>query len=309
MEDILIEEYAKKSGMDASQAKAIWNSLKNEEDKEFGDIKDYLANVVDLAETAKGLPSGTREDVMQKIPFLAMGGGMGGSSDSSSKWQKLAEDVTMFREMMKTIEAPITSQESGNNKSEELVQKIESLEKKLFETEQDARFDELKGYIAAVAEKIDSVEETKREPEERLDVVDSFLGKIEDLESKKERFKRVGLLSEPEQKGPSEDEAEKILKERGYRIEKPTTITDVEGFVEKKVKEKEEEIRNKVLEDVERQEKRQMMYLDLVTAVADGALSAFAARGGNAPVASHVQEFKDGIRNAGNVINIEENDQ
>ena len=293
VEPIMLE-YAEKSGMDANRAKAIWQSLK--EDTEFGGIKDYLANVVDLSETAKRLPEGARQDIMPKIPLLAMGGMSGG--DTSSKWQKIAEETLMFREMMKTLEQPPASADNGDKKGDELVQKIESLEKKLFESEQDARFDELKGYIAAVSEKITSVEETKKGSEDRLDVVDSFLGKIEDLEGKKERFRRVGLLTEQEPTGPSEDEAEKILKERGYRIEKPQTIADVEGFVKQKVHEKEEEIRNKILEDEDRKEKRMAMYVDLGTGIMDSVLSAFS---GGGTTTTAVQGFRDAVRNAGDV--------
>lgn len=296
MEDILIEEYAKRSGMEPTRAKAIWNSLKTEEDKDFGHIKDYLANIVDLSEMAQQLPEGAKQNIMPKIPLLAMGG----SSDSGTdKWHSLAENVLTFREMMKTLEEkPTTNGEF--RKDDELVQKIESLEKKIFEGEQDVRFDELKGFIGAMSDKIGSIEDAKKEPEDKADVVDSFLGKIEDLESKKERFRKVGLLHEPEQVGTTPDEAVEILKDKGYRIEKPTTITDVEGFVEQKVKEKETEMRKQILEDEDRKEQRMGMYIDLGTSIVDGILNAVSTQeGGTSNATTAVQGFRDAVRNAG----------
>lgn len=286
--------YAKKSGMEPERAKAIWQSL--QEDNEFSNIKDYLANVVDLSETAKGLPDGARQDIMPKIPLLAMGGME--SSDSSGKWQKIAEDTLMFREMMKTLEpAPPTNDEP--KKDDEIVKKIEALEKKIFEGEQDARFDELKGYIAEISKKIETPEIPER-TSEPLDVVDSFLGNIEELEGKKERFRKVGLLSEPEQVTTSPDDAVKILQDKGYRIEKPTTIADVEGFVEQKVKEKEAEMRKQILEDEDRKEQRMGMYIDLGTSIVDGILNAVSAQeGGTGNATTAVQGFRDAVRNAG----------
>ena len=300
MEDVLIEEYAKRSGMEPARAKAIWNTLKSEDDKEFGHIKDYLANIVDLSEMAQQLPEGAKQSIMPKIPLLAMGGG---SSDSGTdKWHSLAENVLTFREMMKTLEEAPTTTTTTTDKGDELVQKIESLEKKIFEGEQDARFDELKGFIGAMSDKIGSIEETKKgEPAENADVVDSFLGKIEELESKKERFRKVGLLSEPEQTVTSSDDAVKILKDKGYRIEKPTTIADVEGFVAQKVKEKEGELRKQILEGEDRKEQRMSMYLDLGISIVDGILGAVSAKEGgtSSSATTAVQGFRDAVRNAG----------
>ena len=297
MEDILIEEYAKRSGMEPARAKAIWNSLKTEEDTDFGHIKDYLANIVDLSEMAQQLPEGAKQNIMPKIPLLAMGGGNDSGTD---KWHSLAENVLTFREMMKTLEPATPTNGNGEpQKDDEIVKKIEALEKEIFEGKQDARFDELKGYIAEISKKIETPEIPER-VSEPLDVVDSFLGNIEELEGKKERFRKVGLLSEPEQVTTTPDDAVKILQDKGYRIEKPTTIADVEGFVEQKVKEKETEMRKQILEDEDRKEQRMGMYIDLGTSIVDGILNAVSAKEGGAgsPITA-VQGFRDAVRNAG----------
>ena len=144
-----VEEYAKKRGLNEEQVKRLWDSLKSEKDEELERMKAYLANVVDLAATANEMPSPAKEEIMPKIPLLAM---PPQSTDTTGRFAKLAEDLLTFREMMRQFEK-ISSEDGSESEKEKLLNEIQKLERKIFEAEEDQRF-------SAIHEKLERLSDT-----------------------------------------------------------------------------------------------------------------------------------------------------
>ena len=284
-----VEEYAKKRGLNEEQVKRLWDSLKSEKDEELERMKAYLANVVDLAATANEMPSPAKEEIMPKIPLLAM---PPQSTDTTGRFAKLAEDLLTFREMMRQFEK-ISSEDGSESEKEKLLNEIQKLERKIFEAEEDQRFSAIHEKLERLSDTIENLKNNHHE-EEKKDVVDSFLESLEEVEQKKRRFRELGLLQDEKEKNIPLEEAEKILRERGYKVERPRSVEEMEEFFEQRLKEKEEEIEKRIQEDEERKERRMQMMLDLGSTIVDGILSAAGAGAGG----EAIQKFREAIRTA-----------
>ena len=283
-----VEEYAKKRGLNEEQVKRLWDSLKSEKDEELERMKTYLANVVDLAATANEMPSPAKEEILPKIPLLAMPT----QTDTTGRFAKLAEDLLTFREMMRQFEK-ISGEDGSESEKQKLLDEIQKLERKIFEAEQDERFSELHEKLERLADTIEDLKKNDHHEEEKKDVVDSFLESLEEVEQKKRRFRELGLLKEEENKVPL-DQAEEILRAHGYKVERPRSVEEMEQFFEQRLKEKEEEIKKRIQEEEERKERRMQMMLDLGSTIVDGILSAAGAGAGG----EAIQKFREAIRGA-----------
>jgi len=284
-----VEEYAKKRGLNEEQVKRLWDSLKSEKDEELERMKAYLANVVDLAATANEMPSPAKEEIMPKIPLLAM---PPQSTDTTGRFAKLAEDLLTFREMMRQFEK-ISGEDGSESEKEKLLNEIQKLERKIFEAEEDQRFSAIHEKLERLSDTIENLKNNHHE-EEKKDVVDSFLESLEEVEQKKRRFRELGLLQDEKEKDIPLEEAEKILRERGYKVERPRSVEEMEQFFEKRLQEKEEEIKKRIQEEEERKERRMQMMLDLGSTIVDGILSAAGAGAGG----EAIQKFREAIRTA-----------
>ena len=284
-----VEEYAKKRGLNEEQVKRLWDSLKSEKDEELERMKAYLANVVDLAATANEMPSPAKEEIMPKIPLLAM---PPQSTDTTGRFAKLAEDLLTFREMMRQFEK-ISGEDGSESEKEKLLNEIQKLERKIFEAEEDQRFSAIHEKLERLSDTIENLKNNHHE-EEKKDVVDSFLESLEEVEQKKRRFRELGLLQDEKEKNIPLEEAEKILRERGYKVERPRSVEEMEQFFEKRLQEKEEEIKKRIQEEEERKERRMQMMLDLGSTIVDGILSAAGAGAGG----EAIQKFREAIRGA-----------
>jgi len=284
-----VEEYAKKRGLNEEQVKRLWDSLKSEKDEELERMKAYLANVVDLAATANEMPSPAKEEIMPKIPLLAM---PPQSTDTTGRFAKLAEDLLTFREMMRQFEK-ISGEDGSESEKEKLLEEIQKLERKIFEAEEDQRFSAIHEKLERLSDTIENLKNNHHE-EEKKDVVDSFLESLEEVEQKKRRFRELGLLQDEKEKNIPLEEAEKILRERGYKVERPRSVEEMEQFFEKRLQEKEEEIKKRIQEEEERKERRMQMMLDLGSTIVDGILSAAGAGAGG----EAIQKFREAIRGA-----------
>jgi len=284
-----IAEYAKRKGMDEEQIKRLWSSLSKEKDEDLERMKSYLTNVVDLAATVNEMPSPAKEEIMPKIPLLAM---PPQSTDTTGRFAKLAEDLLTFREMMRQFEK-ISGEDGSESEKEKLLGEIQKLERKIFEAEEDQRFSAIHEKLERLSDTIENLKNNHHE-EEKKDVVDSFLESLEEVEQKKRRFRELGLLKDEKEKNIPLEEAEKILRERGYKVERPRSVEEMEEFFEKRLKEKEEEIKKRIQEEEERKERRMQMMLDLGSTIVDGILSAAGAGAGG----EAIQKFREAIRTA-----------
>jgi len=284
-----IAEYAKRKGMDEEQIKRLWSSLSKEKDEDLERMKSYLTNVVDLAATVNEMPSPAKEEIMPKIPLLAM---PPQSTDTTGRFAKLAEDLLTFREMMRQFEK-ISGEDGSESEKEKLLGEIQKLERKIFEAEEDQRFSAIHEKLERLSDTIENLKNNHHE-EEKKDVVDSFLESLEEVEQKKRRFRELGLLKDEKEKNIPLEEAEKILRERGYKVERPRSVEEMEQFFEQRLKEKEEEIKKRIQEEEERKERRMQMMLDLGSTIVDGILSAAGAGAGG----EAIQKFREAIRTA-----------
>ncbi|MCD6211336.1 MAG: hypothetical protein J7J01_10750 [Methanophagales archaeon] len=286
-----ISEFAKRKGMDEEKIKRLWESINKEKDEDIERMKRYLTNVVDLAAIANEMPDGAKEEIMQKIPLLAMP--PQSTTDTTGRFAKLAEDLLTFREMMRQFEK-ISGEDGSESEKEKLLEEIQKLERKIFEAEQDERFSELHEKLERLADTIEDLKRNDHHEEEKKDVVDSFLESLEEVEQKKRRFRELGLLQDEKEKQVPIEEAEKILRERGYKVERPRSVEEMEQFFEQRLQEKEEEIKKRIQEEEERKERRMQMMLDLGTTIVDGILSAAGAGAGG----EAIQKFREAIRSA-----------
>ena len=283
-----VKEYAKRRGMDEEQVKRLWDSLKNEKDEELERMKSYLSNVVDLAATANEMPSPAKEEIMSKIPLLAMPA----QTDTTGRFAKLAEDLLTFREMMRQFEK-ISGEDGSENEKQKLLDEIQRLEKKIFEAEQDERFSELHEKLERLADTIEDLKKNDHH-EEKKDVVDSFLESLEEVEQKKRRFRELGLLKEEEENKVPLDKAEEILRSHGYKVERPPSVEEMERVFQQKLQEERELIKKQIQDEEDRKERRMQMMLDLGTTIIDGILSAAGAGAGG----EAIQKFREAIRGA-----------
>jgi len=286
-----IAEYAKRKGMNEEQIKRLWSSLSKEKDEDLERMKSYLTNVVDLAATVNEMPSPAKEEIMPKIPLLAMP--PQSTTDTTGRFAKLAEDLLTFREMMRQFEK-ISSEDGSESEKEKLLNEIQKLERKIFEAEEDQRFSAIHEKLERLSDTIEELKKNDGGEEKKKDVVDSFLESLEEVEQKKRRFRELGLLKDEKEKNIPLEEAEKILRERGYKVERPRSVEEMEEFFEKRLQEKEEEIKKRIQEEEERKERRMQMMLDLGTTVIDGILSAAGAGAGG----EAIQKFREAIRSA-----------
>jgi len=285
-----ISEFAKRKGMDEEKIKRLWESINKEGDEDIERMKRYLTNVVDLAAIANEMPDGAKEEIMGKIPLLAMP--PQSTTDTTGRFAKLAEDLLTFREMMRQFEK-ISSEDGSESEKEKLLNEIQKLERKIFEAEEDQRFSAIHEKLERLSDTIENLKNNHHE-EEKKDVVDSFLESLEEVEQKKRRFRELGLLQDDKEKNIPLEEAEKILRERGYKVERPRSVEEMEQFFEKRLQEKEEEIKKRIQEDEERKERRMQMMLDLGSTIVDGILSAAGAGAGG----EAIQKFREAIRTA-----------
>lgn len=285
-----ISEFAKRKGMDEEKIKRLWESINKEGDEDIERMKRYLTNVVDLAAIANEMPDGAKEEIMGKIPLLAMP--PQSTTDTTGRFAKLAEDLLTFREMMRQFEK-ISSEDGSESEKEKLLNEIQKLERKIFEAEEDQRFSAIHEKLERLSDTIENLKNNHHE-EEKKDVVDSFLESLEEVEQKKRRFRELGLLQDEKEKNIPLEEAEKILRERGYKVERPRSVEEMEQFFEKRLQEKEEEIKKRIQEDEERKERRMQMMLDLGSTIVDGILSAAGAGAGG----EAIQKFREAIRTA-----------
>jgi len=286
-----ISEFARKKGMDEEKIKRLWESINKEGDEDIERMKRYLTNVVDLAAIANEMPDGAKEEIMSKIPLLAMP--PQSTTDTTGRFAKLAEDLLTFREMMRQFEK-ISGEDGSESEKEKLLGEIQKLERKIFEVEEDQRFSAIHEKLEQLSDTIEDLKKNDHNGEEKKkDVVDSFLESLEEVEQKKRKFRELGLLKEEENKVPL-DKAEEILRAHGYKVERPRSVEEMEQFFEQRLKEKEEEIKKRIQEEEERKERRMQMMLDLGSTIVDGILSAAGAGAGG----EAIQKFREAIRSA-----------
>jgi len=285
-----ISEFAKRKGMDEEKIKRLWESINKEKDEDIERMKAYLTNVVDLAAIANEMPDGAKEEIMGKIPLLAMP--PQSTTDTTGRFAKLAEDLLTFREMMRQFEK-ISGEDGSESEKQKLLDEIQRLEKKIFEAEQDERFNEIHEKLERLA---DTIEDLKRNDhhEEKKDVVDSFLESLEEVEQKKRRFRELGLLKEEEENKIDPKKAEEALRALGYKVERPRSVEEMERFFEQKLEEQRELIKKQIQEEEDRKERRMQMMLDLGSTIVDGILSAAGAGAGG----EAIQKFREAIRTA-----------
>jgi len=285
-----ISEFAKRKGMDEEKIKRLWESINKEKDEDIERMKTYLTNVVDLAAIANEMPNGAKEEIMQKIPLLAMP--PQSTTDTTGRFAKLAEDLLTFREMMRQFEK-ISSEDGSESEKEKLLEEIQKLEKKIFETEEDQRFNAIHEKLERLSDTIEELKKNDGGEEKKKDVVDSFLENLEEIEQKKRRFRELGLLKEEENKIDPK-KAEEALRALGYKVERPRSVEEMERFFEQKLQEQRELIKKQIQEEEDRKERRMQMMLDLGSTIVDGILSAAGAGAGG----EAIQKFREAIRSA-----------
>jgi len=284
-----ISEFAKRKGMDEEKIKRLWESINKEKDEDIERMKAYLTNVVDLAAIANEMPDGAKEEIMQKIPLLAMPT----QTDTTGRFAKLAEDLLTFREMMRQFEK-ISGEDGSESEKQKLLDEIQKLERKIFEAEQDERFSELHEKLERLSDTIEELKKNDHHEEEKKDVVDSFLESLEEVEQKKRRFRELGLLKDEEENKIDPKKAEEVLRALGYKVERPRSVEEMERFFEQKLQEQRELIKKQIQEEEDRKERRMQMMLDLGSTIVDGILSAAGAGAGG----EAIQKFREAIRGA-----------
>lgn len=248
---------AKRKGLQEEEAKALAESLKEDEEQD----------ILTLAQTADVI-SKLPKEIQPTLLSLAL------QSDRKSKFEKIAENVAILSAVLKSINAPDESAASAfAAMMEEMRKEIRELkdEKEKKEKEELIRSleERFRDYVSALERKISQLT-PRTETVDPIDQIKEFVDKVQET---KEKMKAIGLLKE-EKEELDVEKAEEILRKLGYKVEKPPSWEAMQRAFEEQLKKMREEIRKETIEELKIQEKREALLVDLITTISGAVLDA-----------------------------------
>jgi len=280
MEQLLIKKIAEKYGVDEEEAKAVFESLKEEDD----DFKKLLGELTNSLQVLSELPDSAKNALVPVVQSHLLK-----RFDDDDDIKDTLKRVATYTALLKAVMGG-----DEDKRVEELKKELQELKETLFnikeaqrEEEMDRLWQELQDLKRAIIEAKKSKEEEK-EKKDDIDKLEEILTKIEET---KEKMKRLGLLKEAEGNGIDIRQAEELLRKAGYRVEPPPDWRSVQQIVEHEIKKKEEEIRKKLEEELGIQERKMSMVMDFAMAVLEGIIGASTSGG-----QSKMAEFMGKVR-------------
>ena len=288
LEVLAVKALAKKRGIPEAQAETIIEAMKNDYGTET--FQRWVSTIALNAETLAKLPPDLRQNMsVVAAQTLAGGGGSGSAIDD------FGAKIAVIKEAFRDDTRPPST-------DPELRQKIEGLQQLVQEMKDEKTKKEWEEMVGGLQERLDKMQEqmtNQSQPKESEDSIDKLAKDAESIQNRFGKLRELLGIKETAPSTPLDSEGmKKELLSRGYKVEGPKTIEEVEKALRKEWAERETKIKEETLKAVKSDEKKMSMIVDLGTSLIESVIPVLGKGGGakGLEIASKaLQTAKEGV--------------